>query len=291
MIDSNTVWFITGCSSGVGKSLATTVHEAGHRVVATARNIASLSYLPDGPQLLKLSLDVTSKADITRSLSTAVDTFGRIDVVVNNAGYAVMGDTEVIPESDARLQIETLFWGPVFITQEAVRTFREVNPEGQGGTVVQVSSIGGLVTFPGSAFYHAGKFALNGFTESFAKEMNPDWNIKFLIVAPGGIKTRFGSSVQLPARHPAYDIPDSPLNQLLTYVANPAVQEMFSTPERCARVLFNAVVGQSQRPLPQRLLMGADTIPLIEEDIKRSLEEVEAWKGETVRCSSRGATY
>ena len=129
--------------------------QAGHHVVATARNVASLSYLPDGPRVLKLGLDVTSKSDITLSLSTAVEKFGRIDILVNNAGYAVMGDTETVPESDARLQMETLFWGPVFLTQQAVRIFREANPPGQGGTVVQVSSIGGLVTFPGSAFYHA----------------------------------------------------------------------------------------------------------------------------------------
>jgi NAD(P)-dependent dehydrogenase (short-subunit alcohol dehydrogenase family) len=140
----------------VGKSLVTTIREAGYRVVATARDIVSLSYIPDGPNVLKLALDVTSKDNITEALSATVANFGRLDVVINNAGYAVMGDTEVIPEADARLEMETLFWGPAFITREAVRIFREVNPAGQGGTVVQMSSIGGLVTFPGSAFYHAG---------------------------------------------------------------------------------------------------------------------------------------
>lgn len=139
----------------MGRSLVSTVYEAGHRVVATARNVASLSYIPDESNVLKLKLDVTSRADITNALSAAVERFGRVDVVVNNAGYAVMGDTESVPESDARLQMETLFWGPVFITQEAVRIFRETNPPNQGGTIIQISSIGGLITFPGSAFYHA----------------------------------------------------------------------------------------------------------------------------------------
>ncbi|KAE8383521.1 hypothetical protein BDV26DRAFT_277145 [Aspergillus bertholletiae] len=285
MIDSETVWFVTGCSSGVGKSLVQTVHQAGHRIVATARNVASLSYLPEGPRVLKLTLDVTSKSDITNSLSTAVDTFGRIDVLVNNAGYGTLGDTETFPESDARLQMETLFWGPVWLTQEAVRIFREANPPGHGGTIVQVSSIGGLVTFPGSAFYHASKFALGGFTESFAKEMDPAWNINFMVVAPGGIKTNFVSSVQFPPRHPAYDTPTSPLNQLLAYMTNPAVQETFSTPEKCARLLFDAVTGQAQRPLPRRLLMGAETIPLLEADLKLSADELDAWKEETMQCS------
>ncbi|KAE8351120.1 hypothetical protein BDV28DRAFT_25470 [Aspergillus coremiiformis] len=282
---SSPVWFVTGCSSGVGKSLATTIHGAGHRIVATARNVASLAYLPDGPHVLKLCVDVTSREDISRSLSAAIDRFGRLDVVVNNAGYALMGDTETIPETDARRQMETLFWGPIFMTQEAVRIFREVNPAGEGGTVVQISSLGGLVTFPGSAFYHASKFALGAFTESFAKEVNPDWKIRFLVVAPGGIQTSFGSNVHIPARHPAYDTPDSPLNQLLAHVAQPGVQETFSTPERCARVLFDAVVGQSQRPLPRRLLMGAETIPLVEADVKQTMDEIDVWKKETIRCS------
>lgn len=140
----------------MGKSLATIIQGAGHRVVATARNESTLSYLPGGPNVLKLALDITSKDAISKSLSTAVERFGRIDVVINNAGYALMGDTEMITEADARLEMETLFWGPVFITREAVRIFREVNPAGHGGTVVQVSSIGGYVTYPGSAFYNAG---------------------------------------------------------------------------------------------------------------------------------------
>ena len=124
---SLTIQKVTGCSSGLGRSFVSTVYEAGHRVVATARNVASLSYIPDGSNVLKLKLDVTSRADITNALSTAVKRFGRVDVVVNNAGYAVMGDTESVPESEARLLMEILFWGPVFITQEAIRIFRETN--------------------------------------------------------------------------------------------------------------------------------------------------------------------
>lgn len=146
---------VTGCSSGVGKDLAIAINKAGHTIVATARKPETLSYLPDEPNVLKLALDVTSKDAILQTLSTATQKFGHIDVVINNAGYALMGDTEAIAESDARLQMETCFWGPVVITQEAVRIFREINPAGKGGTVVQISSIGGYVTFPGSSFYHA----------------------------------------------------------------------------------------------------------------------------------------
>ncbi|GIJ87110.1 hypothetical protein Asppvi_006013 [Aspergillus pseudoviridinutans] len=288
MLDSSTVWFITGCSSGLGKSLASLVHSAGHRLVATARNVDSLSYLPDDSNVLKLALDVTSKAAILETLSATVAKFGRLDVVVNNAGYALMGDTEAIPESDARLLLDTIFWGPAFISQEAVRIFREVNPAGTGGTIVQISSIGGYVAFPGSAFYQAGKFALGGFTEAFAKEMNPEWRIRFLIVAPGGIKTNFGSNGKYIPRHPAYDTPDGPLNRVLAYMRNPAMLESFSKADKCAKALFDVLVGQDERKLPRKLLLGPETIPMLEAEMKKSQEEMEAWRDVTVSPSSSG---
>ncbi|KAJ5643489.1 NAD(P)-binding protein [Penicillium longicatenatum] len=194
---------VTGCSSGLGKSIASTIYAAGHQVVATARKVDTFDYLPDSPSVLKLSLDVTSAENIHNCFTTAVETFGRIDIVINNVGYALSRDTEAIAESDARLEMETIFWGPVHITREAVRIFREANPTGQGGTVVQVSSIGGYVTFPGSSFYHAGKHALGGFTQSFAKELEPSWNIKMMVAAPGGIRTNYFTNTQMRARHPA----------------------------------------------------------------------------------------
>jgi short-subunit dehydrogenase len=111
------------------------------------------------------------------------------------------------------------------------------------------------------------KSALDAFTESFAKEMNPNWNIYLMVVAPGGIQTSFGSNVQFTIRHPDYNTPASPLNQLLSYMADAEVQKTFATPDSCARTVFDVVVGQHQRPLPRRLLIGAETIPLMEADI------------------------
>lgn len=94
--------------------------------MATARNSAALAYLPeDSPRVLKVNLDVTSKSSIVNAVRSAVDTYGRLDIVINNAGYMLMGDTEGIPEADARLQLETLFWGPVFLMQEAVRVLEK----------------------------------------------------------------------------------------------------------------------------------------------------------------------
>ena len=117
----------------------------------------TLSYLEDSPSVLKLSLDVTSESARTAALSAAVEQFGRIDVLCNNAGYGLYGDTEALTEEQMRGQMETNFWGPLGLTREAVRIFREVNPKSgsMGGTVVQVSSIGGRVAFSGGALYHA----------------------------------------------------------------------------------------------------------------------------------------
>ncbi|KAJ5723195.1 hypothetical protein N7488_001230 [Penicillium malachiteum] len=285
MLDSTNVWFITGCSSGLGKSLATTVHQAGHKLVATARNINTLSYLPDEPNVLKISLDVTSQDDISNCFEKAVEKFGQLDIVINNAGYVVMGDTEGIPESEARLEMETLFWGPVRITREATRIFREINPAGRGGTVIQVSSIGGYITFPGSSFYHAAKHAIGGFTQSFAKELDPSWNIKFMVVAPGGLKTNFPVNAQLGGRHPAYDYPTSPLNQLIQFMMNPDVQKTFAEPDDCAKVLFDVVVGQDERKLPARFLMGAETVPIFEAEYNKDAVEMEEWKEDTLKCT------
>jgi NAD(P)-dependent dehydrogenase (short-subunit alcohol dehydrogenase family) len=146
---------VTGCSTGLGRTFAEHIHNAGHTIVATARNTSSLSYLPNEPRVLKLGLDVTSTVSITSAFDAAAKQFGRVDVVINNAGYGSMGEIEGFPEEDARLQMETNFWGPLHITQAAIKVFRDINPPGEGGTIVQVSSIGGFLAYQGNGMYHA----------------------------------------------------------------------------------------------------------------------------------------
>jgi NAD(P)-dependent dehydrogenase (short-subunit alcohol dehydrogenase family) len=114
-----------------------------------------LGYLPDDPKVLKLSLDVTSNDSIVSAINATVRQFGRLDVVINNAASGSMCEAEGFPEVEARMQMETNFWGPVRITRESLRVFREVNAPGQGGTIVQVSSLGGYLGFEGISFYSA----------------------------------------------------------------------------------------------------------------------------------------
>ncbi|KAH6839616.1 hypothetical protein B0I37DRAFT_394103 [Chaetomium sp. MPI-CAGE-AT-0009] len=167
------VWFITGCSSGIGKALAQLVLSEGNRVAATARKLGDLAHLPDNdPRVVKLIVDVTSRQSIDDAIETTLSRFHRIDVVVNNAGYSLRGDTENATEEAARHLVDTMFWGTVHVTRHAMRVMREVNPQNgpPGGVVLNISSMGGRAGFPGNAFYHAAKFAVEGFTESVSKE-------------------------------------------------------------------------------------------------------------------------
>jgi NAD(P)-dependent dehydrogenase (short-subunit alcohol dehydrogenase family) len=146
---------VTGCSTGLGQAIATHVYSAGHNIVATARNIKSLTFLPDSSKVLKLNLDVTSQDSIVAAFDAATKHFGRLNVVINNAGFGSIGELEGYPEEVARLSMETMFWGPVNVTRESLRVFRDLNAPGQGGTIVQVSSIGGYLAYEGNCFYHA----------------------------------------------------------------------------------------------------------------------------------------
>ncbi|OCT45716.1 putative oxidoreductase [Cladophialophora carrionii] len=290
---------VTGCSSGLGKALAKHAYEMGCPVVATARRPETLSYLPDGDKnVLKLGLDVTVADQVDQVIKTAVDRFGCLDVVVNNAAYGLTGDTEVIPDADARAQLETNFWGPVNVTKAVLPVMREVNPHGKGGLVMQISSVGGRVCFPGGAFYHASKFALEGFTDTVAKEMHPDWNIKFTIIEPGvlegglspyqpldadgkavgAVLTNFVQNMTLPPRHPAYEDPACGYNKIGAYMASMANTVQWSDPTVCARVLHELASNRNETKPPLRLALGADAWAAVKAELESITRENEAWK-------------
>ncbi len=174
---------VTGCSSGIGREIATLVaSKPNQRLIATARNPSSLSYLPDGnPNIIKLALDVTSASSIDAALAAVATHFGKdfhLDVVVNNAGYSLSGDTEAATEEEAHQEIETLFFGTARVTVRAIANMRQ-SADHRGGLIFNISSLAGLCAFPGHAYYHASKFAVEGFSESVAREMHPDWNSMF----------------------------------------------------------------------------------------------------------------
>ncbi|KAJ8521848.1 hypothetical protein ONZ45_g1487 [Pleurotus djamor] len=183
------VWLVTGASAGFGRSTTELILENDEIVVATARNLESLQDLAakyPSSQLLLLKCDVTQKDDISSVFKAAVDTFGRVDVVFNNAGASVLAEVEVQEQEDAsRRMFEVNFWGAGRVAAEAVKVFRDVNPAGVGGLLLNVSSALGQVGWAGGGYYSASKHALEGLTESLVMELDPKWNIKATYNNPG----------------------------------------------------------------------------------------------------------
>ena len=188
---STKTWFITGTSRGFGREWAIAALERGDSVAATARAAASLDDLVavHGDKILPLSLDVTDHDAVFAAVAVAHEHFGRLDVVVNNAGYGQFGMVEELSEAESRAQIETNLFGALWVTQAALPFLRA-----QGsGHIIQVSSIGGISAFPTVGIYHASKWALEGFSQSLAQEV-AGFGIKVTLIEPGGYSTDWGGS-------------------------------------------------------------------------------------------------
>ena len=196
------VWFITGTSRGFGREWTEAALSRGDKVAATARDVRSLDDLEDkyGDQLLPIALDVTDRAADFAAVQQAKQQFGRIDVVVNNAGYGQFGLIEEITEEEARAQFETNLFGALWVTQAALPILRE-----QGhGHIIQVSSIGGISAFPNIGIYNSSKWALEGFSQALAQEV-AGFGINVTLVEPGGFSTDWGgASAQRATPLPAY---------------------------------------------------------------------------------------
>jgi NAD(P)-dependent dehydrogenase (short-subunit alcohol dehydrogenase family) len=196
------MWFITGTSRGFGREWAIAALERGDRVAATARDTASLADLVErfGDAIVPLALDVTDRDAAFAAVAEAHERLGRLDVVVNNAGYGLFGLIEEVDEAQVRDQFETNVFGALWVTQAALPFLRE-----QGsGHIVQVSSIGGISAFPLVGIYNASKWALEAFSQSLAAEV-ADFGIHVTLVEPGGYATDWaGSSAKHAEPLPAY---------------------------------------------------------------------------------------
>lgn len=182
--DTPRVWFVTGAGRGLGRAFVRAALDAGDRVVAVSRTAESLADLGGDPRVLALTVDVTDRSAVFLAVERAVARFGRLDVVINNAGTMSMGFVEEYTEDQARAQMETNFFGALWVSQAAAPILRA-----QGsGHLVQISSIGGVVTGPTVGLYSASKFALEGMSEAFAAELAP-FGAAVTIVEPGGYWT------------------------------------------------------------------------------------------------------
>jgi NAD(P)-dependent dehydrogenase (short-subunit alcohol dehydrogenase family) len=185
------VWFVTGSSKGFGREFALAALERGDKVAATARNTDTLTDLVEkyGDAVLPIQLDVRNRFQVNTAVKFAHDTFGRLDVVINNAGYGLFGTVEEITEQQLRDQLETNLFGVFHVTQAVLPIMRE-----QGsGHIIQISTVGGIAAFPTLGGYHASKWALEGLTESLAQEV-AGFGIKVTLVEPGGFDTDWGSA-------------------------------------------------------------------------------------------------
>jgi NAD(P)-dependent dehydrogenase (short-subunit alcohol dehydrogenase family) len=263
------VWFITGSSRGLGRALSEAVLAAGHRLVATARNPKQLSDLVEryGDRVRAIALDVTDERAALAAVQSAVDVFGRLDVVVNNAGYGDLASIEDTSMTDFRAQIETNLFGVINVTKAAIPVMRR-----QGaGHILQFSSVGGRVGPVGRGAYAAAKWGVEGFSEVLAKEVGP-LGIKVTIVEPGGFRTDFaGSSTTIAPDNPAY---------AGTVGAVARFQREYNgvqpgDPKKAAAALLH--VATLEEP-PLRLPLGSDAARAVEEAESARSEADKKWR-------------
>jgi NAD(P)-dependent dehydrogenase (short-subunit alcohol dehydrogenase family) len=265
-------WLITGCSRGLGRALAESVIKAGDNLVATARDPDSLAPLIAASEgrAVAQALDVTDAEAAARAITLAVDRFGSLDVVVNNAGYGNVAPIEDTSIAEFREQIETNLFGTIIVTKAAIPLFRER----RAGRFVQISSIGGRAGAMGRAPYSAAKFGVEGFSEVLAGEMAP-FGVHVTIVEPGGFRTDFaGASTKISDGHPAYaDTVGKTAMMQSTYDGHQP-----GDPGRAAAAIIAVTLTDTP---PLRLVLGRDAYARAERTDEARLVELRAWRAES----------
>jgi NAD(P)-dependent dehydrogenase (short-subunit alcohol dehydrogenase family) len=252
-------WLITGASRGFGRAWTTAALERGDRVAATVEDLRERF----GDAVLPIQLDVTDREADVSAVQAAHRHFGRLDVVVNNAGYGHFGTTEEVTEDEARAQMETNFFGALWITQAAIPLLREQG----GGHLVQVSSIGGVTAFPGLGLYNASKWALEGLTEALAGEV-AGFGIKTTLIEPSGFATDWsGASAARSEPNPLYQ----PLRDAMANWGNGPTP----TADDSVEALFAAV--DAAEP-PTRLLLASQGYDLVLAAHEQRMETWRAWE-------------
>lgn len=252
------VWFVTGSSRGLGRDFVEAALSRGDKVAATARTTASLDGLVAafGEAVLPLELDVTDQAAVRESVKRAREHFGRLDVVVNNAGYAQVGAVEELSEQQVRDQLETNLFGALRVIQAALPYLRE-----QGaGHIIQLSSAAGLMAMPLSGAYSASKWALEALNESLAQEV-AGFGIKVTLIEPGGFATRSGKSPD-PLDNGHMAEPDPAYDGLRRQIAAFAGKQPAGDPAAAAQALLKIV--DSDAP-PLRVLFGQGFYPMLQQ--------------------------
>ncbi|MDT4959104.1 MAG: hypothetical protein QOD31_2903 [Pseudonocardiales bacterium] len=260
-------WLITGVSSGFGRELTEQLLSRGDRVTGTVRTLDSVDDLKDkyGELLWLAHLDVTDTAQVQQVVTNAFTDLGRIDVVINNAGYGLFGAVEELSDEQIRHQIDTNLVGSIQVVRTALPHLRAQG----GGRIIQISSYGGQATNPGASLYNASKFGIEGFIEATSKDVAP-FNIGVTIIEPGGARTSFRSgSSQLGTPLDAYDNTPASLARGIRTSTHPSPGD----PAKMAKAIIDSV---EQTPAPTRLALGSDAYTYIHTALTERLADLEA---------------
>ncbi|MFM0641806.1 SDR family oxidoreductase [Paraburkholderia metrosideri] len=262
-------WFITGTSSGLGRLLAERLLQRGDRVVATLRREGALDKLKKqyDNRLHVLTLDVTDIRAVHSNIAAAFEAMGRIDVVVNNAGYGLFGAAEEVTDEQIVRQIATNLTGSIQIIRAALPHLRRQG----GGRIVQVSSEGGQIAYPNFSLYHATKWGIEGFVESVAKEVAP-FGIDFVIVEPGPTSTQFGAGLDHAVPMPEYD--DTPAGNVRRAIAS----NSFAIRGDAGKTVAAMIVAADSAHPPLRLTLGGGAYDSIRAALAERLRVLEAQK-------------
>jgi NAD(P)-dependent dehydrogenase (short-subunit alcohol dehydrogenase family) len=268
--EANPIWFITGSSSGLGRALAEAALKAGDRVVATGRDPSELQALENGDpdRVLVQKLDVTNVALVEGAVAAAIDRFGRIDVLVNNAGFGLFGPLEELTDQELRREFDTNVFGAVNVIRAALPWMRSK----RSGHIVQISSLEGVApVVAGEAAYAGTKFAIEGICETLAKEIG-HLGIGVTIVEPGPIRTDFAAGAV--AKEPADHDYDESVGKALEWFADLAGKQP-NDPKRVAEAII-AAIGSPEPPL--RLALGEEAVQAIREKLEGQTADLDSWE-------------
>jgi len=268
------IWLITGSGNGLGRHIAESALQAGDSVVAAARRLEELEPLVQeyGQRVKPVSLDVRNEEQAKAAVQSALDTFGSLDVLVNNAGYGQFGPFEQISADDFKAIIDTCLYGVVCTTRAALPIMRNQ----QRGHIFQVSSIGGRMALPGNSPYHAAKWAVGGFSDSVAMEV-ASFGVKICTLEPGGIRTNWlrRASAEPPQLLPEYEASVGQLRQLIARIEG----KQEGDPRKIAQLILQLA---NQEDVPLRLILGIDAEKRVLDAEEARAEEAQKWRDLTL---------
>ncbi len=268
MSTSQKIWFITGVSRGLGKALASAVLAQGHLVIGTTRS-GAVNWTAGDPRLHLFSLEMTNSAAVKQTVNDAFALHGRLDVIVNNAGYGLLGAVEEASAEETEHVFDVNFFGPIQLMQAALPFLRKQ----RSGHIVNISSIAGLAPMAGSGVYAAAKCALEGVSQALVQEVKP-LGIKVTLVEPGAFRTEFLSQESIRRSESLIEDYASTAGDNVEYLAKIAGRQM-GDPDRGARAILKAV--EADEP-PMHLVLGSDALRRTREKVERLSADLDAWQ-------------